>query len=213
MRPRPLLRHHAAPTWMTSPPQLRQDTPNAAVHARVYVRRRTWDINSSGLSLGPAVDLLGEVVGGSAAVPGGRPCCSAVTPLCAEGEALSEHGLSSSYAHDGAVEHDEDVDIDSAHESSPVQLHLQHTVDHTSMMPALEAVAVSAVEIEEKQRGEKVEKPALRREVNRVHLLQQGLIHRLATLEERRDWRGVLTALVRCACLDSWQLLSVMKAM
>lgn len=194
MRPRPLLRHHAAPTWMASPPQLRQDTPNAAVHARGYVRRRTWDVSSSGLSVGPAVDLFGEVVGGRAAVQGGRPRCSAATALCAEGEALSEQGLSHGYGHDGAVEDDnKSIDIDSAHESSPVHVHVQHTGEHTEHMPTM-------LGVEEKQIGKKVEKPALQRELNRVQLLQQGLIHRLTTLEERRDWRGVLTALVR-GCL------------
>lgn len=77
-------------------------------------------------------------------------------------------------------------------EASP-RKHDDGAADVTSQ-PARTAAAKDAVDLRE----ERVEKKGrVRHRLSPMQVQQQALIRRLRTLESRRDWRGVLAAMVR----------------
>lgn len=79
-------------------------------------------------------------------------------------------------------------------DEAPPRKHDDDTADATTHQPARAATAEDVVH----SRDERVEKKGrARHRLSPMQVQQQALIRRLRTLETRRDWRGVLAAMVR----------------
>lgn len=193
------MRHRVTPTGNVvclAVPLVARDPSSGTVHARACVRQRaheccllvTTRLGSvdAGSSAGAAASVTGNLRRVVSAVGShGRrvvvPPLPAAAPI-GEG-ALSEEGLV--LTHD---EEDEDNSEISAAPGSQLEQQKQRYSVHTR-----EVVVEQALAKEEREGRGHVET----QELDHVQLLQRALISRLKTLEERRDWRGVLAAMVR----------------
>lgn len=147
--------------------------PKPAVYAAGCVRRRpsvVYQFPAAPTSTPVAsaiVGLCGSVCNEA------RQRCIAVAPLYGEGRLAAENLLGN--GDNGAVEgNGGDVG-----DHEPRVVHVSHAGDGKGTG----------------ERGKKLTRQP--KGLTGVQLQQRGLIHRLITLEERGDWRGLLTALVR----------------
>lgn len=217
MKPRPLVNHHALPTWAASAPLTSRDMPNAAVNARGCIRRRSWTSSRDPDVAGPGASLLGDRQEGSVRTVDGHRCY-AVAPLSANeivgGGASSEQDWTEIRDGKGGLEDGCPVDslktVTNVHETA----HVPAPVDDPNTRYNVISAVASRLEGNLKGRRSGQEEHTSLKDLTPAKLLQQGLIHRLGTLEERRDWRGVMAALVSVqiihACTHSKQKLLAM---
>lgn len=158
---------NALPAWAVPIPPLQSETAKSPVHA--LGRRRALPRPTQ-----PFTPLAGEVGGGNTCLVGWNQCHRMIPPLRA-GVQVGEEGFSD--------------------ESST----LKHDKCGGNLASGVEVTRRPAAMADEPgSNDERVEKKGrVRHRLSPMQVQQQALIRRLRTLEARRDWRGVLAAMVR----------------
>lgn len=158
---------NALPAWAVPTPPLQSETTKSPVHA--LGRRRALPRPTL-----PFTALAGEAGGGGTYLVGWNQCHGMIPPLRA-GAQVGEEGFSDETS---ALKHDNR----GGDPASGVEVTRRPTV----------------LADEPGSNDERVEKKGrVRHRLSAMQVQQQALIRRLRTLEARRDWRGVLAAMVR----------------
>lgn len=155
-------------TWIVPPPRLPRETSKPAVHALGCVRRRGW------LQSPQSCSTAEEVRAERTYLFDRHRCRRMVPPVRAGGESRAEEFADegSTLKRDegsGDAGRTEQFAVGGADEGEAISLNGQH---------------------------HKSEERELWTKLTPTQLQQQALIRRLKTLEARRDWRGVLAAMV-----------------
>lgn len=168
MRVRPIV-GNALPAWAVPTPRLQSETSKPAVHA--LGRRRALPRSAQPFS------PLAREVGGEGTYPvGWNQCRRMVLPL-RSGLQVGEEGFADEAS---TLKHDEGV----GYATSTTGVEMPGRIAAMADEPGLS--------------DERVEKKGrVRHRLSAMQVQQQALIRRLRTLEARRDWRGVLAAMVR----------------
>lgn len=171
MRARPLL-GNSMPAWAVSTPLLQRDASKPPVYALGRVRRRGW-LPSAQAQLHSPHGEEGGREGGR--IVGRNELRRMSSPLYA-GE---QPGMEDSSCENVSLKHEEGSSGDAS---------------RREQLPSGEAMEEDAVsddghreDVEERKRGARL---------SPVQVQQQAIVNRLRTLETRRDWRGVLAAMV-----------------
>lgn len=158
---------NALPAWAVPTPRLQSETPKSAAHA--LGRRRALPRSAQ-----PFTPLAVDVGGEGPYLVGWNPCRGVVPPLRA-GVQIGEEGFSDEAS---MLKHDERA----GYEASDFGVQVPRRTAAMSEKPGSNNARV--------QKGQS-------HRLSPMQVQQHALIRRLRTLEARRDWRGVLAAMVR----------------